>query len=443
MKSVVVQGSTVAKAIEAAWLKAGKPEEYFIRVLQEHSSGFLGFGAQKAKIVLFFKNTNKSDSLIPTVLKQKEYMNFFGNKNLKNPTELDIVDFELNKNTIIHNEHKKKPHQNQQVKHQQQKTSVTSSSVQGNQGHAKIAQVAKPVQLQKIATHNNVQAQQVKSMKIAQVQQGQEQLQSKNQQHKIDRKPSIQVSLQAPAKPLEQKKVVQQVAKKEDVVSDMTKVLKKVQSQKIVANVSRPSLKASADAARPSSLASDFVKISSDRLSDTTADKLVHEKLGHASEGKQKVSTENKNFAPKHQTEKVKVVTPKFESYAEFMDAQADKAAAKIQAAGEHIEKTSISSVQAMADKEKMTIHPVDSIVSKIESLHLEVVASKPATVLDHSPVIVEKPAPQQRPFIKMKRRPLTTDNPGVSGITRSSDKKQSDDVVQVQVNHVEKKDNE
>ena len=49
MKSVVVEASTVAKAIESAWLKAGKPEEYFIRVLQEHTSGFLGFGAVKAK----------------------------------------------------------------------------------------------------------------------------------------------------------------------------------------------------------------------------------------------------------------------------------------------------------------------------------------------------------------------------------------------------------
>ena len=71
MKSVVVEGSTVAKAIESAWLKAEKPEEFFVRVLQEHSSGFLGFGGQKAKVVLFFKNNHKSDSLFPTVLKQK------------------------------------------------------------------------------------------------------------------------------------------------------------------------------------------------------------------------------------------------------------------------------------------------------------------------------------------------------------------------------------
>jgi len=55
MKSVVVEASTVAKAIEIAWLKAEKPEEFFIRILQEHQVGFLGFGAQKQKSFYFLK----------------------------------------------------------------------------------------------------------------------------------------------------------------------------------------------------------------------------------------------------------------------------------------------------------------------------------------------------------------------------------------------------
>lgn len=98
MKSVVVEASTVAKAIELAWQKAEKPEEFFIRILQEHSSGFLGFGAQKAKIVFFFKNSKKSDSLFPVVLKQKEYANLFDNDKLKAPSQLNVIDSELNKN---------------------------------------------------------------------------------------------------------------------------------------------------------------------------------------------------------------------------------------------------------------------------------------------------------------------------------------------------------
>ena len=112
MKSVVVEASTVAKAIELAWQKAAKPEEFFIRILQEHTSGFLGFGAQKAKIVFFFKNSQKSDSLFPTVLKQKEYASLFHNDKLKAPSQLNVIDNELNKNVALGQ--KKKPHPNKQ-----------------------------------------------------------------------------------------------------------------------------------------------------------------------------------------------------------------------------------------------------------------------------------------------------------------------------------------
>ena len=112
MKSVVVEASTVAKAIELAWQKAAKPEEFFIRILQEHTSGFLGFGAQKAKIVFFFKNSQKSDSLFPTVLKQKEYASLFHNDKLKAPSQLNVIDNELNKNVALGQ--KKKQHPNKQ-----------------------------------------------------------------------------------------------------------------------------------------------------------------------------------------------------------------------------------------------------------------------------------------------------------------------------------------
>ena len=389
MKSVVVEGPTVAKAIESAWLKAGKPEEFFIRILQEHTSGFLGFGAKKAKIVLFFKNTNKSDSIFPTVLKQKEYTNFFGNKNLKNPTKLDVVDLELNKNAVIGSGgHKKNPH------HNQQKNQSIKSNVQA-QGKPALDTPVKQIQLQKVATHNHAQGQQAKQGKIQAKPQHAHQLEKHGEQ-----KVAMQVSLQAPSKQVEQKKVAIQTAHtKENIVGNIAKVLKKVQSQKIVANVSRPA-----------------------SVPLTQADKVS---------------------LKKHHVEKPKVVTPKFESYAEFMDAQVDKAAAKVQSNLDFVEKIS-TSAQAMADKEKEIIKPVDSIVTKIESLHLDVVASKPVALVVHDQSTVEKSSVQKRPFIKMKRRPLVTDNPGVSGITRSEDKKQSDSFVEkAEHDQPQKNDNE
>lgn len=374
MKSVVVQAGTVAKAIEIAWLKADKPEEFFIRVLQEHTSGFLGFGAQKAKIAFFFKNSNKSDSLFPTVLKQKEYINFFGNKNLKNPTEIDIVDLVLNKNAIIGSgEHKKKPHHNNQQKNQSVKPPVQTHQVQNKSA---VDVVAKPVHLNKIATHNNVQAQQVKQVKVNQP--VQEKLQHKQSEKQDERKSTLQVSLQAPTKSLEPKKVVTQITHtKENVVSDIAKVLKKVQSQKIVANVSRPS---------------SFAKAPADKSVGVV--QSVHASSDQA----------NQDSLHKKRIERPKIVTPKFESYAEFMDAQVDKAIAKSQSTVDVIEKIE---KEIIAQVNFVEIKPVETSVA--------------------DEAIVAKPVTEKRPFVTMKRRPLTTENPGVSGITRSVDKKSSD----------------
>lgn len=363
MKSVVVEASTVAKAIETAWLKAEKPEEFFIRVLQQHHTGFFGFGSKKAKIVLFFKNTRKSDSLFPVVLKQKEYTNFFGNFNLKAPAELNVVDHELNKNIVLGGQKKKPHHQqnNQQVSHA--KNTQPAQHKNASNGHVDKIAVKNTQQVQhanKVTqpVHKNVQQVQksfgdagkqehpVKHNKVQNTQkqqthQPQQVVKNKHLGSEVEKalehqQPKLQVSLQAPQASqkapivkdfVEQKTLSSIVDGKDDVVKNIAKVLKKVQTQKIVANVSRPS--------------------------QTLNDAIPAEK--QTLDGIQRVS------------DKVKMVTPKFESYAEYAQANLDKAAAK----------------------------------------HAQA-AEKAA-----APVV-------QRPVLQLKRRPLTTENPGVSGITRS-----------------------
>lgn len=81
MKSVIVQGATIAKAIDEALAKAGMPVEFFIKVLEEAQPGFLGFGSKKAKIALFFKKEHgKRDS---SLLSRGGYKDLFGNENLQ------------------------------------------------------------------------------------------------------------------------------------------------------------------------------------------------------------------------------------------------------------------------------------------------------------------------------------------------------------------------
>lgn len=81
MKSVIAQGATISKAIEDALNKAGKPQEFFVKVLEEGQAGFLGFGSKKAKIALFFKKDDYSrrDS---DVLPQGAYKDLFNNESL-------------------------------------------------------------------------------------------------------------------------------------------------------------------------------------------------------------------------------------------------------------------------------------------------------------------------------------------------------------------------
>lgn len=67
MKSLVEEASSVAKAIEKAWIRAGKPTSFSVKVYEEAQSGFLGFNSKPAKIGLFFeehapvKNNHNND----------------------------------------------------------------------------------------------------------------------------------------------------------------------------------------------------------------------------------------------------------------------------------------------------------------------------------------------------------------------------------------------
>jgi hypothetical protein len=181
-------------------------------------------------------------------------------------------------------------------------------------------------------------------------------------------KPKMQVTLQAPSvstkvvieKKVQQQVVAQEVDKKpdfvktttgkDDVVKNIAKVLKKVQTQKIVANVSRPLYKSSTDTTRP--------------------------------------------------------VTQKFESYEDFINASKPSLVEEVKI----VEKTS-------------------DAVQVASNLH--------ESIADVAAVVMKKPeSVVQRVPLKMKRRPLSTENSGVSGITRSSSfvkttqPKSSDEVV-------------
>jgi predicted RNA-binding protein Jag len=54
MKSIVEEASSIAKAIENAWIRAGKPNIFQVKILEEPKRNFLGLTAQSAKIGFFY-----------------------------------------------------------------------------------------------------------------------------------------------------------------------------------------------------------------------------------------------------------------------------------------------------------------------------------------------------------------------------------------------------
>ncbi len=58
MKSIMEEASSVAKAIENGWARAGKPQEFTVKVFEEAQTSFFGlFTSKPAKIGLFFQES--------------------------------------------------------------------------------------------------------------------------------------------------------------------------------------------------------------------------------------------------------------------------------------------------------------------------------------------------------------------------------------------------
>lgn len=204
MKSVIVQGASVAKAIDEALQKAGMPQEFFVKILEEAQPGFLGFGSKKAKIALFFKkeDSRKNSSL----LSLGTYKDLFENQGLQAQAEMQDKQSSQEHHTSVKQSDNKqevkqeiKPRpQPQQKKLQpkhggQQQPSVAPQSKSSNQ-----AAVSKPINHPKPAQQNNVPMQQRKLVDLSQPKK--ESVQSGGELVSIDDK-AVQVQSQNSRRP--------------------------------------------------------------------------------------------------------------------------------------------------------------------------------------------------------------------------------------------------
>jgi len=68
MDSIVQEASSIAKAVEAAWEKAGKPQKFSIRVFEDAQKNFFGITIKPAKIAILFEKRD----ILKKALKQKD-----------------------------------------------------------------------------------------------------------------------------------------------------------------------------------------------------------------------------------------------------------------------------------------------------------------------------------------------------------------------------------
>lgn len=62
MKSMVQEGSSIAKAIDRAWSTAGKPNEFTIKVMQVEERNFFGLVKKPAVISIIYEPRNNQES---------------------------------------------------------------------------------------------------------------------------------------------------------------------------------------------------------------------------------------------------------------------------------------------------------------------------------------------------------------------------------------------
>ena len=57
MKSIMEEASSIIKAIEKAWIQAGQPQEFSIKIFEEPQKNFIGMTIRSAKVGIFFADS--------------------------------------------------------------------------------------------------------------------------------------------------------------------------------------------------------------------------------------------------------------------------------------------------------------------------------------------------------------------------------------------------
>lgn len=85
MKSLIEEASTIGKAIETAWERAGQPQSFSVKIFENPEYGFFGMTKKYGKIALFF-DENSSQSNV----KKKNELSPADNKKAKSQKKVQV-----------------------------------------------------------------------------------------------------------------------------------------------------------------------------------------------------------------------------------------------------------------------------------------------------------------------------------------------------------------
>src|SRR3990172_3051120 len=88
MNSIMQEASSITKAIELGWIKAGQPKEFTVKIYEEPEKNFFGITTKSAKIAIFFTQEEKPKKkempkLKPSQPQAKEKLDFDKEKKIK------------------------------------------------------------------------------------------------------------------------------------------------------------------------------------------------------------------------------------------------------------------------------------------------------------------------------------------------------------------------
>jgi predicted RNA-binding protein Jag len=122
MKSLIEAAASVLKAIEKGWQRAGCPQEFTVKILEEGETNFLGMVRKPAKVALFFVDGKDSTSL-PLPQPQAPQKKSFDNAQHNKPKPREVVEEnkKLQPKYQIDEHIEQKEHKNRSLNTQQQR----------------------------------------------------------------------------------------------------------------------------------------------------------------------------------------------------------------------------------------------------------------------------------------------------------------------------------